>query len=844
MKIMLLKTTIAGMLVSSAFGENLNLKSGWNLVGSNQDNININSSIPTAKTVWKYNNDWQVTSPNGDLNDTINNSDFSTFSTVNSGEGFWVNIEQDTNITLSGETPSNMDLNLKSGWNLVSLKGDSDVNMSQYLTDNSIQIVWKYENNNWQAYSPDPTISNTISNNQITPLTKLNIGDGFWVNSNTDINISNLNIENEITSVNELLARVEPQNNSGWGVETMTSFIVEGNYAYVSTDDGFVIFDITDKTNPVQKSYTSTSYYGPYHMTLEGNNLYMIAGEPASLRVYNIDDKVNPLLLDSSSTGYNYINNMKKIEDTVYYEDQYGSYYTMNVSDINNIGQAQQINGSNLPAQWYDINLSKNITLNINKYEEYPSEEIPSYKKIIDNTTCENLGYTNFKSTYVYDYEYTYSEYFGSQKVDYYAYKYEHPETNSTCTIKESKEETGEETHWSYSHASINYTDYSDFINDNVNTIEYLNEGDYSKFQNLLFTYNSEDINYTHINSNIEQYSAQLVGDYLYFTDDSFCIVDYKNILKNKYQDYNAPVITSSSNIQIQENNINVTTITVTDTDSDTFVYSLSGIDADYFNIDSSSGKITFKFDMVPDYDTKQNYNISVSVKDKGENSATQDLTITILEAAVQSEEVTHNGLVYNSIVSPFTGKTWLDRNLGASQVCTEKDDSLCYGDYYQWGRDADGHEKSNSSAVFNELASSITNVGHSNFIVNFNTGTYDWLEDGIDTNGTLRSEKWSKTDGTSICPIGYRVPTIEELKAETTNVGMTESNNLFNSFLKIPLSGIYEYDGMLMSQGGAGALWSTSNDNQGAIPLIYNNIGYIEGRYRTYGLSVRCIKD
>jgi N-acetylneuraminic acid mutarotase len=36
-------------------------------------------------------------------------------------------------------------------------------------------------------------------------------------------------------------------------------------------------------------------------------------------------------------------------------------------------------------------------------------------------------------------------------------------------------------------------------------------------------------------------------------------------------------------------------------------------------------------------------------------------------------------------VTNPITGKTWMDRNLGASRAATSSDDSLAYGDLYQW---------------------------------------------------------------------------------------------------------------------------------------------------------------
>ena len=41
-------------------------------------------------------------------------------------------------------------------------------------------------------------------------------------------------------------------------------------------------------------------------------------------------------------------------------------------------------------------------------------------------------------------------------------------------------------------------------------------------------------------------------------------------------------------------------------------------------------------------------------------------------------------------VTNPTTGKTWMDRNLGASQVATSSTDANSYGDLYQWGRAAD----------------------------------------------------------------------------------------------------------------------------------------------------------
>ncbi len=200
---------------------------------------------------------------------------------------------------------------------------------------------------------------------------------------------------------------------------------------------------------------------------------------------------------------------------------------------------------------------------------------------------------------------------------------------------------------------------------------------------------------------------------------------------------------------------------------------------------------------------------------------------------------VTHNGFIYGEVVSPNTGRTWLDRNLGASQVCTSMNDSACFGDYYQWGREADGHEKKDS-ATTTVKATDITNVGSS-----FITGSGDWST--IDADASLRAANWSKTDGSSICPIGYRVPTIDEITTETIS-NLVNSQDLFNSFLKLAEGYHREINGTLITSGGpnlGGVLWSTSlSSNIQAWNFSYTPNTSIYTDVFLYGYNVRCIKD
>jgi len=204
---------------------------------------------------------------------------------------------------------------------------------------------------------------------------------------------------------------------------------------------------------------------------------------------------------------------------------------------------------------------------------------------------------------------------------------------------------------------------------------------------------------------------------------------------------------------------------------------------------------------------------------------------------------ITNNGTTYGTVTSPYTGKVWLDRNLGASQVCTAYNDTACYGDYYQWGRNFDGHQDS-TSATTTTQATDVNDAG-SSFILGEQIGNYgsDWAGQ-IDPNGNMRIDNWSKIDGTSVCPVGFRVPSIDELNDELTLV----SNRVeaYNNFLKLPSAGVRGGANMfgLGTLGGLRTITSTEFDSY--VYMFSDDYAGAFGVYmsRDTGRSVRCIKD
>jgi uncharacterized protein (TIGR02145 family) len=233
-------------------------------------------------------------------------------------------------------------------------------------------------------------------------------------------------------------------------------------------------------------------------------------------------------------------------------------------------------------------------------------------------------------------------------------------------------------------------------------------------------------------------------------------------------------------------------------------------------------------------------------------------------------------GNTYTAVVSPHSLRVWHSKNLGATRTATMANtdtdgDYLSYGSLFQWGRAADGHELMNWTA-FDDINAAVngntttratsTVAVDNNFISN-NVDPYEWVQNSIqdsgnnvDDSGAIRSANWFKTDGSSICPIGYRVPTDTELEADTLLDGQDWNDGtdvrllVFNNFLKLPTPGYRgRLNGSLDNISKRGRVWSgsASDSNFNARPLSFDNSGAaakIADYSRANGYTVRCIKD
>jgi uncharacterized protein (TIGR02145 family) len=223
-----------------------------------------------------------------------------------------------------------------------------------------------------------------------------------------------------------------------------------------------------------------------------------------------------------------------------------------------------------------------------------------------------------------------------------------------------------------------------------------------------------------------------------------------------------------------------------------------------------------------------------------------------------------------------YGDQIWMDRNLGARRVALAMNDVFGFGNHYQWGRPADGHEITvfNGETEYNgasngtdsgrhlyELTSTLattTTPGHNNFIIN-PTEPKDWLATPADP------DRW-ETANQGPCPTGYHVPTETEISTTLTSStgdgsgtngsdtsGWDNSEEAFNSDLAIPSAGrTVQATGNFQSLGGGIFLIWTSSVNgklPGKTTILHTVNGpntslVLGGGSRAAGYTVRCLKN
>lgn len=231
----------------------------------------------------------------------------------------------------------------------------------------------------------------------------------------------------------------------------------------------------------------------------------------------------------------------------------------------------------------------------------------------------------------------------------------------------------------------------------------------------------------------------------------------------------------------------------------------------------------------------------------------------------IKSIPTTHPDWTYENVT--YGTQIWMDRNLGARRVATSINDIFSYGNHYQWGRPADGHEinvwNGDDPNIGRGFFDAVTTLATSdtpgipNFITT-NASPNDWRSDN-------NANRWAIANQ-GPCPSLYHVPSTAEWVAAAgfndspftsggSTTGIDDRFEGFESRLKLPSAGYrFRSDNELKFQvvnpgdSGTGRYWSSESTNAGDrsrdFSLFNSNANPSDSDLRANGWSIRCIRD
>ena len=222
----------------------------------------------------------------------------------------------------------------------------------------------------------------------------------------------------------------------------------------------------------------------------------------------------------------------------------------------------------------------------------------------------------------------------------------------------------------------------------------------------------------------------------------------------------------------------------------------------------------------------------------------TAQASIPLFSCAIEGNAVVDNtividGLTYKAVTNPITGRTWLDRNLGATEVAQDVDSIAAQGWLYQWGRLTDGHQDRGSSVIYQRSDTDTPDTP--DFIASASAYSYDWRFPQND-NFWQGVNGINNPGGTS----GFRLPTLQEWEEEVATWQTQDLQGAFNSTLKLPITKFRrDVDGNLVEiQDGYYWASDTSGIYAGSARTREDGVTYSTSSRRASAMAVRLILD
>jgi hypothetical protein len=167
---------------------NLNLNSGWNMVGI-LENMESFEKFSDSEIIWKWDNNkhsWSGWSPKyNNLNKMLISNKIEPISYLKNGDAVWIKTNKNFVLTENYSYINNNLYSLKNGWSFISIYEPISVNNLLKKYNGSIIWKWNSESSKWKVWtnqdSLKPILKKYIENGIFENLYQLKIGDGCWI---------------------------------------------------------------------------------------------------------------------------------------------------------------------------------------------------------------------------------------------------------------------------------------------------------------------------------------------------------------------------------------------------------------------------------------------------------------------------------------------------------------------------------------------------------------------------------------------------------------------------------------------------------------------------------------
>ncbi|WP_017257140.1 fibrobacter succinogenes major paralogous domain-containing protein [Pedobacter arcticus] len=250
-------------------------------------------------------------------------------------------------------------------------------------------------------------------------------------------------------------------------------------------------------------------------------------------------------------------------------------------------------------------------------------------------------------------------------------------------------------------------------------------------------------------------------------------------------------------------------------------------------------------------------FNVACSTKKTATNAVSniESLPTKEVGSAGTVEAVLNNEKVTYKTVRAADGEIWLQQNLGSLRVAANISDKNAYGNYFQWGRGIDGHEKAEGAVEVGVAKPNnprgLSKTEKNPFYASEKATGFWWKGgDQYDTWEANENARINEINGCDPCKqlLGrqWRMPTLQEWKSVLVAEKATSFLTAYSSNLKLVPAGMKNANnGKVGSQTSMLRYWAGTAAASGNAFLVYlSNKGLEYPAFsRAGGLPVRCIR-